>query len=279
MGKEVNVQRVEALRAFNLRINNFSVTLGSRIASIHTEVTQIIEWIGQCERQWRRKVAECEAHLAEAERRYTQCIEAARRDETSSHSCAGLGAEVNRARAALAEARREWREAIKWRSRIEQSVRNYVASARKAQNLVNETLSQASFFLRRKMSELDRFLAESMPVPSEIRVFGRPHSHRSSYRTAKQKMLVSCLDDPFCPKDIKGWIRNEQRRVQRNREAYREGRPVRHRNSSMRMPNGLDAGHRIPEIDTPANLRFEPSSINRTRYHRARRLGLDDRFR
>ncbi|MBD1933065.1 MULTISPECIES: hypothetical protein [Cyanophyceae] len=78
-----------------------------------------------------------------------------------------------------------------------------------------------------------------------------------SLRPAKVEMWRRVANDPKINRSIRGYIRNQ----------------LRQRGSRMRNPPGYDAGHKIPGVHTPGNLRPELASMNRARPGIARRVG------
>ena len=277
MSSGVHIERVQALRDLNTAICEFSQFLEVHLSATLREINEVIEWIAERERFWHREVEKCMLKLRQAQQAYATCMAQERTDDKPISSCSAEAHAVRIAEKELSQARQELQNVIRWKSAIENAVRNYMAQANRVRNLANQTLSQASSFLRSKVARVDRYASRAMPAPSHVSAFG---THGYSYHKAKQEMLLRALDDPLISRYTKGWIRNELRRIRNVKRAVAEGRPVEHPYSiNIRMPPGLDAGHRIPRVDTAANLRFEDIYLNRSRWHRARKLGLEDRIR
>lgn len=260
----VNVKQVQALVDLNSELIKYGQNLSNDIRSIQREIDATIEWINERERFWRRKVTECERNLQQAKREYALCIASISDDDETYHDCSSEAANISQCEKELSAAKSQLEVVHRWKSTVNSKVSEFMVHLKRVREINNSTISQSSSFLKNKIKELDRYNSISIPSPSSLPRIGK---HGYSYTKAKQEMLLRALDDPSISREIKGWIRNERRRVSRG-EA-----------NSMRMPPGYDAGHRIPGVDTAANLRFEDIWINRSRYHRARKLGIEERYR
>lgn len=75
--------------------------------------------------------------------------------------------------------------------------------------------------------------------------------HGYRYQKARKEFMIRSLSDPSVGKHIKGWIAQEIRRS--GKSGY------------WKSPPGYDVGHRTPGIDKASNLRWENSSMNRSR--------------
>lgn len=276
MSSGANVKRVQALRELNTSICSFSQTLDAHLRTVRAEVNKAIEWIAERERHWRGEVRRCATALRSAKQAYQSC-QARPRDESRYSSCSTEASAVRNAEKELAQAKKELQNVLVWKQRVKNKAHDFMGQSVRVRKLTNETFSQASSFLRGKVADLAPYSSSGMQSPTQISSFS---THGSDYRKAKQEMLMRALDDPLVGRHIKGWIRNELRRVENLRRARAEGRPVEHPYSvNIRMPPGLDAGHAVWGLDTAGNLRFEGIYENRSRYHRARRLGIEDRIR
>lgn len=276
MMSKAKVRRVESLRELNAKLCSFSQSLADELRSIQHEINKTIEWIAKRERHWRDEVRKWTVALDQARQSLRACQ---LQTDADGHpvDCSREAAAVRRTEAELATARKELDNAVRWRGKVDSQVSFYLSKASQARELANVTLGQGSSFLRAKAAELDAYAAASMPSPTQIASFG---NHGSDFNRAKQQMLLRALDDPLVSRQIKGWVRHELRRMAHLQRAVAEGRDVEHPHRNyIRMPYGFDAGHRIPGVDTPANLRFEDIWVNRSRWHRARRLGVEDRLR
>lgn len=88
-------------------------------------------------------------------------------------------------------------------------------------------------------------------------VVAQPRIRTNRSRPAKVEMWRRVGNDPKISRSIRGYIRNQ----------------LRQRGSRMKNPPGYDAGHIIPGVHTPENLRPELASMNRARPGIARRVG------
>lgn len=101
-------------------------------------------------------------------------------------------------------------------------------------------------------------------------------SHGWPYQKARQVYLRGLLQDPNQPRFVKGWVRQELRRLQQ----LNRFRPAnRRRASRLRGVPGFDVGHRLPGLHTPANFRLENAATNRARPGLARRVGVFPKYR
>jgi len=272
-----NVHRVAVLSELNDSFVEFSGNLSSQMATIQSQIQETVEWIAQRERYWQDQIRLRNQALTQARNALAGCLAQPRDERRGGHSCNAQEAAVREAKAALDEAQSQLVTAQRWKNSLNSKVMTYLSHANRARSLNNGTLTQASAFLRGRAQELDAYQAASMQSPSNIAAFG---NHGAEFGRAKQEMLLRALDDPLVSREIKGWIRQEQRRIQELERALAEGREVPHPNRTyIRMPPGFDAGHRAAGLDTAANLRFEDIWLNRSRWHRARRLGIEDRIR
>lgn len=104
--------------------------------------------------------------------------------------------------------------------------------------------------------------------------------------SAKQEMWRRVANDPKQPSYLRGWVKQEINRMEGIREAKRAGREYIDSSgnlyqgpggshSRMRTHPSFDAGHKIPGIHHPDNLRPELRSSNRSRPGIARSLGIE----
>jgi len=278
----VNIQRPEIIRELNNALGEFGDSLSTELSSIQREIGEVLEWIEERERHWRNEVQRCESELNAAQRAYADCITQPNDKDGRRPNCSDFAAAMDRARQARDRAQRELANVLSWKGTLRSKIALYVEQATKIQRVANQTLSQANTFLNNKSRELGDY--QSVSSPNTIESLG---GHRYQYIKAKQEMLLRALDDPMVGRDIKGWIRNELRRIQNLERVRADPDLMRHviedgghiHNLNIRMPIGYDAGHRNHSIDHWSNLRFEDIWLNRSRYHRAVRLGVQDRIR
>lgn len=259
----VFVKETQALINLNSELVKYSQNLANDMSSIQKEIGRAVEWIREKERHWRNRVAECRKNLNSAKRDYANCVSLNSQSETN-WDCSSEAANVAKCERELSEAETQLQLVYKWRGVIDSKVSEFMVHFTRTRDINNSTISQSSTFLQSKVRQLDRYQSISLELPTSLPKIGK---HGPSYQRAKQEMLLRALDDPTVGRDVKGWIRNQRRRVLRGDANY------------MRMPPGYDAGHRIPGVETAANLRLEDIWINRSRYHRAIRLGLEERYR
>jgi len=123
--------------------------------------------------------------------------------------------------------------------------------------------------------------------------------HGYQYQKERYKFLMALADDPKAPKDVRNWIKQEQRRIwntqklkasgkleQANKNAKKnEGKKGREPKTKVRTsvyirtPPGYDVGHRVAGIDMASNFQLELSSMNRAKPHIADALGLSPGYR
>ena len=94
-----------------------------------------------------------------------------------------------------------------------------------------------------------------------------------THTAAAQEMWRRTATNPRVSRSIRGWINHQIRQQQNIRRARQMGRrPPGGNRYRIKNPPGYDAGHRIPGIHTPENLRPELASMNRARPGIARRV-------
>jgi len=269
-----NVKRISVLKELNSSLNGFSQSVAQNIRSVQREINSTLDWIAERERHWQGVVRQRQAELAQAERALALCKARPPDKNGRKPNCSQEADAVKRAKRALDEAQKTLQEVLKWRRTLDNQISAYIGQATRLQRTTNTTLSQASTFLKTKANDLGDY--QSIRPPGQIRVIG---SRGAVYERAKQEMLRQALDNPLIGRDIKGWIRNELRRMRLGQA------------DSIRMPGisgtegrnsivpSFDAGHRIHDVHHWSNLRFEDVWLNRSRYHRATRLGIQDRVR
>lgn len=271
MSPSANVKRVEVLHEINSSMNEFGQTLNTELRSIQNEIYKTLDWLSERERHWRNEVTKCIKNLQAAKRAYTACISQPSDDQGRRPSCSSEAAAVTTAETALKKAQGELNNVLEWRRAVDDKISAYIGQATRMQRTSNTTLSQASTFLTTKARELGDY--GQIQPPRGVNVIGQ---RGYAYEKAKQEMLTRALDDPLVSREIKGWIRNEMRRIQLGQA------------DRIRMPGicemsphvpDFDAGHRIHDVHHWSNLRFEDVWLNRTRYQRALDLGLSDRYR
>lgn len=282
MSRGANVQRPEILHELNKSLVDFGIVVARELTSIQHQIGEILGWIAERENHWRLELHKCEVELNAAQRAYQACISQPPDKKGIRPSCIAQATAIAEANRARNSAHQELIKIQTWKSTLRSKIATYVAEATRVQKTANDILGQASTFLRNKSTELGDYSDTS--TPELIQSVG---GHGNQFRKAKQEMLFRALDDPLIGRNIKGWIRNELRRIQ-NLETARAD-PVRrqmivdshgHLNSlSIRMPYGYDAGHRNHSVDHWANLRFEDIYLNRSRYSRALRMGIHERNR
>lgn len=270
MSPAANVRQVQVLHELNSAIAQLSRELTSTLRSVQSEINSTLDWLSEREKHWREEVRSCQAELSQAEHAYSVCM-ARVYDDDHQPTCHGESAAVAAAQHQLAKAEAELANVLSWRRAVDGKISAYIGEATRLQRAANTTLPQASSFLGAKSGDLQDY--RLVQPPSEIRVIGQ---RGAAYERAKQEMMLNALDDPLVGRDIKGWIRSEQRRVQ-NGQATRMRMPGISRENPY-VPT-MDAGHRIHDVHHWSNLRFEDVAINRARYQNARRMGLSDRFR
>lgn len=109
------------------------------------------------------------------------------------------------------------------------------------------------------------------PSGRDIATRGR----RWSLEGAKQEMWRRAARDPKIAKHIRGWVKHQLNQQERIRRAKQEGRrPPGGSAYRIKAPPSYDAGHKIPGIHKPENLRPELRSMNRARPGIARRMGI-----
>ena len=101
----------------------------------------------------------------------------------------------------------------------------------------------------------------------------RPKTHGWEYRKAKQEYLRSLASkNPPHPvsKHVRGWIKNELRRIARRK---RLGLTTR---LNIRVPRGYNVGHKVPGVmggaNHPSNLELERARMNYKKGPRERLL-------
>lgn len=275
MSPGANVQRVEILRELNQSLTEYSQTLSDHIKSVKSEINLTLDWLTDRERHWQNEVQRCLQDLQRAERAYAVCMAQPADDRGRRPSCGREAAEVRDAKKKVEKAQAELVNTRMWRNSIESKISAYIGQATRLQRTANSTISKASSFLSEKARELGDY--RSIQPPSGIDVIGK---RGSEYERAKQQMLIHALDDPNVGRSIKGWIRNEMRRIESGQSNRIRMPGISHNDYDLhRNTPELDAGHRIHDVHHWSNLRFEDVWLNRTRPGRARRLGLDDRIR
>lgn len=266
-----NVKRIEILHEINSAITDYSQTLNSELRIIRNEINRTLDWLSERDRYWRIEVEHNIQNLNTAKRAYANCVSMLARNRGNRSSCANEFESVRAAEKALKIAQKELENVVVWRRNVDQRISAYMGQVTKIQKITNSTFNQASMFLKNKARDLGDF--ESIHPPNNVNIIGQ---RGSLYEKAKQEMLEHALDDPLISRDIKGWIKNEIRRI-------RLGQSERIRMPGIcrmtpRIPD-LAAGHRIHDVHHWSNLRFEDVWLNNTRYHRARNLGISDRYR
>jgi hypothetical protein len=114
------------------------------------------------------------------------------------------------------------------------------------------------------------------PPATESQFEAESSGHGWAYQKARQEFLRGLLQDPNQPRFIKGWVRQEMRRLQ---QLAKGGSPGKRRTARLRGIPGFDVGHRRPGIHQARNFRLENASTNRARPGIARRLGLFPKYR
>jgi hypothetical protein len=80
---------------------------------------------------------------------------------------------------------------------------------------------------------------------------GRKHN-RSDFRRAKAELKRKSLTDDKLPKNVRGWLKNQQRQRGNNPRNWRN-------------PPGYDAGHALLKPTDLSKLSWETSNMNRSR--------------
>jgi hypothetical protein len=119
--------------------------------------------------------------------------------------------------------------------------------------------------------------AVARPIRSPIKASEAESSgHGWPYQKARQAYLRGLLQDPNQPRFVKGWVRQELRRLQQLNRHRQKGK---RRASRVRGVPGFDVGHRLPGIHNAANFRLEHAATNRARPGIARRVGVFAKYR
>ncbi len=271
MSPRANVKRSEVFNELNQALHNYSKAISEQLKSIKKEINSILDWISERQEYWRREVNRRTTILQSAERAYSACMAQPSDDNGRRPNCSSQAAAVTRASRDLEKAQSELTMINDWRRKIDVKLSEYMQQATKLQRSTNTTIEQATAFLSRKFQDLEGY--NSISPPPIINVIG---TRGYEYEKAKQEMLRRALDDPKISRDIKGWIRNELRRINSG-----QSNRIRMPGVSRRNPyvGDYDAGHRIHDVHHWSNLRFEDVWLNRSRYHRSIRMGLSDRVR
>ena len=205
MSPAANVRQVQVLHELNGAIAQLSRELASTLRSVQSEINSTLDWLSQREKHWREEVRRCQAELRRAEHAYAACM-AQVYDDDHRPTCYGEAAAVAAAQRQLAKAEAELANVLSWRRTVDGKISAYIGQATRLQRAANTTLPQASRFLSAKSGDLQDY--RLVQPPSEIRVIGQ---RGAAYERAKQEMMLNALDDPRVGRDIKGWIRSEQR--------------------------------------------------------------------
>lgn len=167
--------------------------------------------------------------------------------------------------------------------RVEEAAERYEDSARRFRPMLSNDARQGVVFLQTKLSALEPYFRARPASLAAWKAFTggglHPKRHGWDYEKARQRMLIETLADPLAPSWVVGWIRQEVRRCEVAARAVAAGeRPPGGNRRRLRTPRGLQAGHRVPGLDTWQNLRFE-DGLNNGRPARARRLGIAEKVR
>jgi hypothetical protein len=211
-----------------------------------------------------------EAEVARREIEYHACL--SYRDED------GYGRDCSCEAAALRQSEEELENVTRWITSVESTVEKYQTDAAHFNEFLGGDAIRATSFLGLKLRTVDEYSTASAGLAQAHAP--SPADHGYAFEKAKQDMLRRALDDPSLGRAERGWLKQEINRLVQVQRAHAGGMsPPGGNKRNMRMPPGLDAGHRIPGINEPWNLRLEPAGINRARPAIAKRLGLDYLFR
>lgn len=277
-----NIKSIEVLDELNNQITYFVNLMGNQMQQIQQEIKSVLDWISEREIYWQKQVTSLTESLIRAERDLARCIAIPSDENGYKPSCYSEITTVRKLKQELGKAKQEQLRVRQWKEKISNNLSRYIGEATRVQRVTNSTMGQATKFLNKKYRDLDQY--KRIKPPDELNIIGQ---RGSDFVRARQNMLMNALDDRLVGRDIKGWIRNELRRINNVRRAERD--PMLRQqiidnqghlyNTRIRMPPGVEAGHRIHDIHHWSNLRFEEAFLNRGRMQRAARFGLDDRVR
>lgn len=246
----------------NLRDGSALVDLQSAIASYRDGAHSALTEADASARETRARLEEqrerCRAEAARCEADYFSC-RSHRDDDGCPPPCSAEAAVLQ-----AAEERLE--QATRWCERVEQAVERYGSAASTFRSFLNLDAIRANSFLGVKLRTVEAYSEAASGLTAIHKATASDHG--SEYSKAKQQMLRDMLNDPNQGRATKGWIRQEINRLNRAAPGH---------TGQIRMPNWLDAGHRVPGDHT--TLRPELRTMNRGRYWLARRLGLASIFR
>jgi len=304
MADSALVHNLQTLTDLRDALGRFAHDAQESLRAAEADVSRAQQWIQQRVWHWQRQVQQAQQGVRRAQAALNRCqsqVHVGRDGRRRVPDCRSEERAVATAERRLRETEAQLRKAQQWKTRLESAAGEYRRHAGRLQRLASTHTPRSRAFLERLATELERYLAvtPATGVPSGEAPLLSPlaqsfvgfipgsdssgqsqRSHGYAFEKAKQEMLRRALDNPKVSSAIRGWIKQEVNRMERARQARVGGyQPPGGNPRRMRIPPGVDAGHRIPGLDKPENLRFELASMNRARWHLAKRLGVEHKYR
>ncbi len=171
MSSSANVRSVQALVALKAALGRFGGETSESLSSADQEIRQAQEWLAGRVQYWQNEVNRAQQALRAAEAALAHCKASGYRDKDGYYhepSCTAEQAAVSRAKAYLAVAEAELRNAVQWTQRVNQAAAEYRQQAQRLVAMLNNDLAKATALLERKIGDLNAYLATGTPSSSTV---------------------------------------------------------------------------------------------------------------
>lgn len=165
MSAQANVLAIHALDELRGALNRFGGEAQQTLAAASQETRRVLEWLVERHAHWQRELRRRQEMLQQAQAALSRCQSQATYDrETGRRSqpdCSSFQAQVQQARACVAEAQAELDNVRRWLSLVQQAVADYERQAQRLAGLLASDLPKATGLLDRSVATLQAYQAIS----------------------------------------------------------------------------------------------------------------------
>lgn len=166
MSAQANILAIHALDELRGALNRFGGEAQQTLAAASQEIRRVLDWLVGRHAHWQRELQRRQEILRQAQAALSRCRSQVTYDRETGRSsqpdCSGLEAQVQQARAYVAEAQAELDNVLRWLSLVQQAVADYERQAQRLAGLLASDLPKATGLLDRSVATLQAYQAISV---------------------------------------------------------------------------------------------------------------------
>lgn len=166
MSAQANVLAIHALDELRGALNRFGDEAQQTLATASQETRRVLDWLAERHAHWQRELRRRQEMLQQAQAALARCQSQVMYDRDtgrrSQPDCSSFQAQVQQARAYVAEAQAELDNVRRWLSLVQQAVADYERQAQRLAGLLASDLPKATGLLDRSVATLQAYQAISV---------------------------------------------------------------------------------------------------------------------